>query len=37
VRIDYSLCGGKMLDFDLCLSVSVNVSYILHMQPLRFI
>ncbi len=26
-----------MLDLDLCLSASVNVRYILHTQPLRFI
>jgi hypothetical protein len=26
-----------MLDLDLCLSVSVNVRYILHTQTLRFI
>jgi hypothetical protein len=37
VRIDYSLCGVKMLDLDLCLSVSVNGRYILHTQTLRFI
>jgi hypothetical protein len=27
----------KMLDLDLCLSVSVNIRYILHTQSLRFI
>jgi hypothetical protein len=37
VRIDYSLCGVKMLDLHLCLSASVNVRYVLHTQPLRFI
>jgi hypothetical protein len=37
VRINCSLCGVKMLDLDLCLSGSVNVMYILHTQPLRFI
>jgi hypothetical protein len=28
---------AKMLDLDLCLSVSVNIRYILHTQPHRFI
>jgi hypothetical protein len=37
MRIDCSLCGVKMLDLDLYLSASVNVRYILHTQPLRFI
>jgi hypothetical protein len=37
VRIDYSLCGVKKLDLNFCLSASVNVRYILHTQPLRFI
>jgi hypothetical protein len=37
MRIHCSLCGVRMLDLDLCLSASVNVKYILHTQPLRFI
>jgi hypothetical protein len=37
VRIDCSLCGVKKHDLDFCLSASVNVRYILHTQPLRFI
>jgi hypothetical protein len=37
VRIDCYLCGVKMLDLDFCLNASVNVRYILHTQPLRFI
>jgi hypothetical protein len=34
VRIDYSLCGVKILDLHICLSASVNVRYVLHTQPL---
>jgi hypothetical protein len=37
VRIDCSLCVVKKLDLNLCLSASVNVRYISHTQPLRFI
>jgi hypothetical protein len=37
VRIDCSWRGVKMLDLDLCMSASVNVSYVLHTQPLRII
>jgi hypothetical protein len=29
VRIDYSLCGVKMLDLDLYLSAPFNVRYVL--------
>jgi hypothetical protein len=35
VRIDCSLCGVKMLHLHLCLSASMNIRHILHIQPLE--
>jgi hypothetical protein len=33
VRIDYPLCGVKMLNLHLCLSASVNIRYVFHTTP----